>query len=92
MVGLIEKPEVNKAPSNMACIGRYVLTLIFLICCNIKKLTCGEIQLSDAINLQAQKGKVEAVKLKGRRFDCGSVKGYINAIRYVSDNIEFNEE
>ena len=93
VVGLIEKPEVNKAPSNMACIGRYVLTPdIFDLLQYQKADSGGEIQLSDAINLQAQKGKVEAVKLKGRRFDCGSVKGYINAIRYVSDNIEFNEE
>ena len=45
----------------------------------------GEIQLADAINTQAAKNAVEAVTLNGRRFDCGSVEGYLDAIRYVAD-------
>jgi UTP--glucose-1-phosphate uridylyltransferase len=44
----------------------------------------GEIQLADAINTQAENGSVEAVKLDGRRFDCGSVNGYLDAIMHVA--------
>ena len=45
----------------------------------------GEIQLADAINTQAAKDAVEAVTLNGRRFDCGSVQGYLDAIMHVAD-------
>ena len=43
----------------------------------------GEIQLADAINVQAQGGLVETVKLNGRRFDCGSVGGFVRANNYI---------
>ena len=85
--GIIEKPTIKEAPSNLASIGRYVLTPdIFDILRNQSAGAGGEIQLSDAINSQAASNLVEAVNLKGRRFDCGSVKGYLDAIRYVADN------
>ncbi len=45
----------------------------------------GENQLADAINTQAQRGNVEAVRLKGLRFDCGSVDGYLDAIMHVAE-------
>jgi UTP--glucose-1-phosphate uridylyltransferase len=85
VAGLVEKPAANQAPSNLASIGRYVLTPdIFDILRNQPKGADGEIQLSDAINTQAAKNGVEATKLNGRRFDCGSVQGYLDAIMYVA--------
>jgi UTP--glucose-1-phosphate uridylyltransferase len=84
--GLVEKPDVDKAPSNLASIGRYVLTPdIFDILRNQPAGAGGEIQLADAINTQAAQNTVEAVKLNGRRFDCGGVQGYLEAIRHVAD-------
>ena len=50
----------------------------------------GEIQLADSINTQALNNMVEAVLFNGKRFDCGSVEGYINAIKYVSHNYMFD--
>ncbi len=86
VAGLIEKPEADKAPSNLASIGRYVLTPdIFEILRNQQAGAGGEIQLADAINTQAANNAVEAVKLKGRRFDCGSVEGYLDAIIHVAE-------
>ena len=84
IAGLIEKPDANDAPSNLASIGRYVLTPdIFDTLRVLKAGSGGEIQLADAINIHAQKGYVETVHLNGRRFDCGSVAGYINSINHV---------
>ena len=75
-----------KAPSNLASIGRYVLTPdIFDILRNQQPGAGGEIQLADAINRQAASNAVEAVKLNRRRFDCGSVEGYLDAIMHVSE-------
>ena len=86
VVGLIEKPNVGDAPSNLASIGRYVLTPdIFDILRNITAGSGGEIQLADAINTQAENDGVEAIKLNGYRFDCGSVRGYLDAIRFIDD-------
>ena len=89
VAGLIEKPDIGKEPSNFASIGRYVLTPgIFDIIRNQTVGTNGEIQLADAINVQAAQNAVEAVILKGRRFDCGSVQGYLDAIIHVAGNRE----
>ena len=80
IAGLIEKPEASMAPSNLASIGRYVLTPnIFKTLRGLSAGLGGEIQLADAINIHAQQGSVETVLLKGRRFDCGSVEGFMNA-------------
>lgn len=85
VVGLVEKPAPNEAPSNLASIGRYVLTPdIFDILRHQAAGAGGEIQLADAIDTQARNGKVSAVMLQGRRFDCGSVKGYLSAIMHVA--------
>ena len=84
VAGLIEKPDVSEAPSNLASIGRYILTPdIFGILRGITSGSGNEIQLADAINIQAQKGSVEKVHLNGRRFDCGSVEGYVHATKHV---------
>ena len=86
VAGLVEKPDTDKAPSNLASIGRYILTPdIFETLRNQPAGAGGEIQLADAINTQAAKNAVEAVTLNGRRFDCGSLEGYLDAIRYVAD-------
>ena len=86
VVGLVEKPDADKAPSNLASIGRYVLTPdIFDILRNQPAGVGGEIQLADAINTQAINNAVEAVILNGLRFDCGSVKGYLDAIMHMAD-------
>ena len=90
VAGLLEKPNVDKAPSNFASIGRYVLTPdIFDIIRNQPIGTGGEIQLADAINAQAANNTIEAVILNGRRFDCGSVKGYLDAIIHVAGYKEY---
>lgn len=88
--GLVEKPDFERAPSNLASIGRYVLTPdIFEILRGQPPGAGGEIQLADAINTQATAGRVEAVTLSGQRFDCGSVKGFLQAIMHVAqrDNL-----
>jgi len=80
---MVEKPDINKAPSNLAVIGRYILTPdIFDLIRNTKPGKGGEIQLTDAIMAQAKKGMVLAYKFKGKRFDCGSVGGFIEATNY----------
>ena len=85
VAGLVEKPAAYDAPSNMASIGRYVLTPdIFDILRTQPVGAGGEVQLADAINAQAANGAVEAVTLRGRRFDCGSVQGYLDAIMAVA--------
>ena len=79
--GIIEKPNYESAPSNMASIGRYVLQpAVFEILNGLQPGFGGEIQLSDALNILAKQGQVEAVKLNGRRFDCGIMSGYVSAI------------
>jgi UTP--glucose-1-phosphate uridylyltransferase len=80
IMGLVEKPDANQAPSKLATIGRYVLTPdIFDTLRGLCAGSGGEIQLTDAINIHAQQGKVETVSLNGKRFDCGSVDGYMLA-------------
>ena len=81
--GLTEKPQAIDAPSNLASIGRYVLTPdIFNTLRGISAGSGGEIQLADAIDLHARQGSVEFVRLNGRRFDCGSVEGLIQAANH----------
>ena len=85
VAGLVEKPDLENAPSNSASIGRYVLTPdIFDIIRNQEVGNNEEIQLTDAINAQAANNAVEAVTLNGLRFDCGSVQGYLDAIIHVA--------
>ena len=83
VIGLIEKPRQDEAPSNLASIGRYVLPPdIFDTLRALPEGSNGEIQLTDALNLHAQNGLLEAIKLKGKRFDCGSVEGFMSASAY----------
>ena len=83
--GLIEKPDFKNAPSNLASIGRYVLYPdIFDVLRNQSAGSGGEIQLSDAINSQAKAGNVGSLTLNAKRFDCGDMHGYIDAIKYMA--------
>ena len=80
---MVEKPDPKDAPSNLAIIGRYILTPdIFDIIRNTKPGKGGEIQITDALLTQAQKGMVLAYKFEGKRFDCGSVDGFVEATNY----------
>ena len=84
IVGLVEKPNADIAPSNLASIGRYVLTPdIFETLRSLGAGSSGEIQLADAINTQAHEGLVETVYLNGCRFDCGSVEGFVAATNHA---------
>ena len=87
IAGLVEKPYAHDAPSNLASIGRYVLTPdIFQTLRGLKAGSGGEIQLADAINIQAQIGLVESVPLNGQRFDCGTVDGFMAATLFKYDS------
>ena len=80
VIGMVEKPRQDEAPSNLASIGRYILTpAIFDTLRTLPAGSGGEIQLADALNLHAQDGLLEAIRLKGIRFDCGSVDGFMSA-------------
>ena len=80
---MVEKPEPQDAPSNLAIIGRYILTPdIFEILRSTKPGKGGEIQITDALLEQAKNGKVIAYKFEGKRFDCGSVDGFVEATNY----------
>ncbi|EAJ5893828.1 UTP--glucose-1-phosphate uridylyltransferase GalU [Campylobacter jejuni] len=80
---MIEKPSLDEAPSNLAIIGRYILTPdIFGILENTKAGKNGEVQLTDALLTQATNGMVLAYKFQGKRFDCGSVEGFVEATNY----------
>ncbi|MFK5882667.1 MAG: UTP--glucose-1-phosphate uridylyltransferase GalU [Sulfurospirillum sp.] len=80
---MIEKPDIKSAPSNLAVIGRYILTPdIFPLIKATKPGKNGEIQITDALCKMAQKGMVVAYKFKGKRFDCGSIDGFVKATNY----------
>ena len=82
---MVEKPDEKNAPSNMAIIGRYILTPdIFNILNNLKPGKGGEIQLTDALLVQAKQGNVVGYKFNGRRFDCGSISGYLEASNFFA--------
>ena len=85
LFNMVEKPHPDVAPSNLAIIGRYILTPdIFNILKETKPSKNGEIQITDALLEQAKKGKVIAYRFKGKRFDCGSVRGFVEATNYLA--------
>ncbi len=85
---MVEKPAPGKAPSNLAIIGRYILTPdIFDILRVTPPGKNGEIQITDALLVQARRGAVLAYKFKGRRFDCGSIDGFVEATNYCYQNV-----
>ena len=77
---MVEKPSPAEAPTNLAIIGRYILTPeIFNVLKNTAPDKNGEIQITDALMTLAKQGRVIAYKFQGTRFDCGSVKGFVVA-------------
>lgn len=90
---MVEKPEQGTAPSNLAIIGRYILTPdIFELIEQTEPGKGGEIQITDALLKQAKSGCVLAYKFKGKRFDCGSVEGYIEATNFCFENLYLQDK
>ena len=93
--GMVEKPDVDKAPSNLAIIGRYILTPDVLRNLNKKKLGAGgEIQLTDGIADEIQEGRpVYGYRFQGQRFDCGSKSGFLQAtVSFGLDRPELRDD
>lgn len=91
---IVEKPSPDKAPSNLAVVGRYILTQgIFNLLETTTKGAGGEIQLTDAIAELLKKESVYALKFEGTRYDCGSKLGYLQAnVEYGLKHPELGEE
>lgn len=92
--GLVEKPEADKAPSNLAIIGRYILTPeIFTILDNKETGAGGEIQITDAMARLLDQQSIYGFKYKGTRFDCGSKAGFQMAnISHAMDRPEMRAQ
>ena len=81
MQGIVEKPAVGTAPSNLSVVGRYILPAhIMQILEQTPKGAGNEIQLTDAIAMLQKTEAVEAYRMKGQTFDCGSKLGYLKAV------------
>jgi len=90
---MVEKPDPADAPSNLAIIGRYILTPdIFRTIEETKAGKNGELQITDALMNYAKKGMVLAYKFKGNRFDCGSVDGFVQATNYFYEKMKTEEK
>ena len=88
---MVEKPSKDEAPSNLGIIGRYILTPdIFDVLRDTPPGKNGEVQITDALKRQAQEGCVLAYRFKGRRFDCGSIEGFVDATNYCFDKFYKN--
>ena len=84
---IVEKPKTNP-PSNLAVVGRYVLSSnIFKYLKNLKPSVGGEVQLTDAIKLMLNDEKVVGHLYEGKKFDCGSRHGYVNAIKHLAKEL-----
>ena len=92
--GIVEKPPVDEAPSDLGVVGRYILTPEIFD--HLRETTAGaggEIQLTDAIALQLQKETVQAYQFEGKRYDCGSKLGYLQAsVEYALNREDLGEE
>tara|TARA_Y100001970_G_scaffold7585_1_gene8708 strand:- start:1937 stop:2770 length:834 start_codon:yes stop_codon:yes gene_type:complete len=87
MKDIVEKPKKN-APSNLAVVGRYILSSkIFNYLKNLEPSVGGEVQLTDAIKLMLNDEKVIGYLYEGTKFDCGSRHGYVNAIKYLAKDM-----
>lgn len=81
MQSIVEKPEQQSAPSNLAVVGRYVLNKsIWPLLAKTPLGAGGEIQLTDAIAMLMEREQVDAYSLRGKSHDCGSKIGYLKAI------------
>jgi len=78
--GMVEKPPLGTAPSNLAVIGRYILTpKVLQNLSRMKQGAGGEIQLTDAIAEEVDSGQVHGFRFRGQRYDCGSKAGFLQA-------------
>ena len=85
---MVEKPRRDDTPSNLGIIGRYILTPdIFNVLRDTPPGKNGELQITDALRAQAQDGCVLAYRFQGRRFDCGSIDGFVDATNYCYEKI-----
>lgn len=97
IIGLVEKPDIDEAPSNLAVIGRYILSpRIFYFLENIDQGAIGEIQLTDGIAGLLNEEQINICRFKGKRYDCGSKLGFIQAtveyaLRHSEVNVQFAE-
>jgi len=90
--GMVEKPSSEDAPSNLAIIGRYILIPeIFDVLRTTAPGKNGELQITDALATLAKQGKVLGLKFTGRRFDCGSVNGFVEATNYFFSLMDDDE-
>jgi UTP--glucose-1-phosphate uridylyltransferase len=94
VLSIVEKPASDKAPSNLAVVGRYILTSgIFAEIESTGRGAGGEIQLTDAISRLMKKEKVLAYRFTGTRYDCGSKLGYLQAtVEYALKHAELADE
>lgn len=84
---MVEKPAPEDAPSNLAIIGRYILTPdIFDLIRTTPPGKNGEMQITDALQMQAKQGKVIGYRFSGTRFDCGSIDGFMAATNYTYES------
>jgi len=92
--GIIEKPRPGEAPSNLAVVGRYILTpAIFDLLETTPRGAGGEIQLTDAISELLQHEDVFAFRFDGKRYDCGSKLGYLKAtVEYGLKHAEIGDD
>ena len=92
--GIVEKPPVDEAPSNVAVVGRYILTpRIFDLLENTERGAGNEIQLTDAIAALLKEQRVLSYNFEGRRFDCGSKLGYLKAqVEFALEHEEVGPE
>ncbi len=92
--GIVEKPDPTQAPSNLGVVGRYVLSpSIFTLLEKTAHGSGGEIQLTDAIAKLLQEEPVHALQFRGKRYDCGSKLGYLEAtVAYALKHPEMGEE
>ncbi|MEN8803394.1 MAG: UTP--glucose-1-phosphate uridylyltransferase GalU [Thiogranum sp.] len=94
VTSIVEKPSPDSAPSNLAVVGRYILTpRIFDLLESTPRGAGGEIQLTDAIAALLKEEQVLAYEFKGERYDCGSKLGYLKAtVEYALQHDELNKE
>ena len=91
---IVEKPKPENSPSNLAVVGRYILTpRIFELLENTTRGAGGEIQLTDAIAALLEEEQVLAYEFEGTRYDCGSKLGYLKAtVAYALQHEELSED
>ncbi len=94
ITSIVEKPKPEVAPSNLGVVGRYILTpRIFELLRKTGRGAGGEIQLTDAIAELLKYERVRAYRVKGKRYDCGSKVGYLEAtVEYGLSHPELGEE